>query len=169
MLSRTLVQKLPSCPMLSSDPVLPRLWTHRWSKCGSKVNNGIINWKEQDSPTVERFLKWLYRGNYNAPNLQPRSPASCPSPSLEKARNIPSKIPEPEVLSMLSLHLKLQPYLKPNLHRSLIVTFHKRRIYIRLPPKLLRLPPILLQLPPHLNLINPANHHTVIYNHKIKQ
>lgn len=51
---------------------------------------------------------------------------SCPSPSLEKARKIPSKILEPEVLSMLSLHLKLQPYLKPNLHPSLIVTFHKR-------------------------------------------
>jgi hypothetical protein len=33
-----------------------------------KRQDGIIYWKEQDGPIIKRFLMWLYRGDYSAPN-----------------------------------------------------------------------------------------------------
>jgi len=59
------------------SPSLKRLISGQWTESKSRV----IDWGHTDAATVQRFLTFLYLGNYNTPWPQPRpdlpSPESC--------------------------------------------------------------------------------------------
>lgn len=64
---------LRSCHSPSLDTSLKQVWI--------KGQDRTIDWKNQDGPTIERFVTWLYRGDYNTPRPRPRSPTGSPSPN----------------------------------------------------------------------------------------
>lgn len=50
----------------------PSLNTFLKEQAWTEGQDRVIDWEEHDGPTIERFVTWLYREDYSAPDPQPR-------------------------------------------------------------------------------------------------